>query len=291
MQELLISILASVSVSVLLKWARQKNLLIEQMVAINYAIAIALTAYFLQPNLSTVDWGAHSWLFIALGILLPSVFVMMGRAVEFAGIVKSDAAQRLSLFLPILAAFTIFGEALATNRVVGLILAFIALFCLLNKPNHQNSTPHQNQTSSVPTGVWLLGVWLGYGVIDILFKQLSKQGAAFSGSLLITFALAGILMLAYLVVVKRTKWQKNALLAGVALGALNFTNILFYIKAHQVFKENPTIVFAGMNMGVIALGTIVGALLFKEKISKINMIGIALAMCAIICLYFWNHLF
>jgi hypothetical protein len=44
----------------------------------------------------------------------------------------------------------------------------------------------------------------------------------------------------------------------------NFGNILFYLKAHQAFADNPSTVFAAMNMGVIILGSL-GILVFKEK--------------------------
>jgi hypothetical protein len=32
------------------------------------------------------------------------------------------------------------------------------------------------------------------------------------------------------------------------VGAFNFGNILFYLKAHQAFADNPSTVFAAMNM-------------------------------------------
>ena len=187
---LLISILASVSVSVLLKVARQKQMGLAQAIGVNYAVATLLTAALLEPNFA--NWQQtllpHAWLFGLLGVLLPSVFVIMGKAVQQAGIVKSDAAQRLSLFLPVLAAFALFGETLTAHRAVGLLLAFVALACLLIKPQ-QTAGAGSLKTQAV----YLLGVWLGYGVIDILFKQLSK--AAGTGSnLLVMFALAGVLM-------------------------------------------------------------------------------------------------
>jgi len=106
---LLISILASVSVSVLLKIARQKQIGLAQAIGVNYAVATLLTAALLEPNFT--NWQQtllpHAWLFGLLGVLLPSVFVIMGKAGQHAGIVKSDAAQRLSLFLPVLAAFAL----------------------------------------------------------------------------------------------------------------------------------------------------------------------------------------
>ncbi|MEG0850051.1 MAG: EamA/RhaT family transporter, partial [Flavobacterium sp.] len=62
----------------------------------------------------------------------------------------------------------------------------------------------------------------------------------------------------------------------------NFGNILFYLKAHKAFAENPSTVFAGMNMGVIILGSLVGLFFFKEKLSKINIIGLLLALVSIV---------
>ena len=107
---LLASILCSVSVSVLLKLARKNKIDVAQAVAVNYIVAVALTAWVLKPDLSNPKAFLPTWwLFGALGVLLPSVFVIMGKAVDAAGIVKSDAAQRLSLILPIISAFVIFG--------------------------------------------------------------------------------------------------------------------------------------------------------------------------------------
>ena len=83
----------------------------------NYIVAVTLTMLVLKPDLSNPQVFLPTWwLFAALGILLPSVFVIMGKSVDAAGIVKSDAAQRLSLFLPIVASFTLFHEQLTEGR-------------------------------------------------------------------------------------------------------------------------------------------------------------------------------
>ncbi|CAM3768939.1 EamA/RhaT family transporter [Avibacterium endocarditidis] len=283
MHYLFLAIACSVAVSVLLKVARKFNVVIEQAIAFNYLIALLLSYFLLQPNFQGQGFtdfivqNENSAIFLSLGLLLPSVFIIMSKAVEFAGIVRSDAAQRLSLFLPILAAFVLFGEQLSQSRIISLILAFSALFCLINKPREQGL--------SVKGGLSLLAVWFGYGVIDILFKQTAKMGSAFPTTLFIAFALAMCVMFMYLLI-KRTQWNGASLLAGIVLGGLNFMNILFYIRAHQSFSQNPTLVFAGMNIGVICLGTLVGAIVFKEKISKINGVGVMLGISAILSLFY-----
>ncbi len=64
---------------------------------------------------------------------------------------------------------------------------------------------------------------------------------------------------------KRTQWHVPSVLTGLLLGVLNFGNILFYIQAHQAMKDDPTLVFTGMNLGVICLGTFVGAFFFEKS--------------------------
>ncbi|RQK84461.1 EamA/RhaT family transporter [Neisseria meningitidis] len=262
MAYLLISIVFSVSVSILLKMARKKKIDIAQAVAVNYVVAVILTLLVLKPDVGNIGAFLPTWwLFAALGVLLPSVFVIMGKSVESAGIVKSDAAQRLSLFLPIVA----------------------ALFCLLWK--HSGG---KKSGSAWRQAALLLGVWAGYGIIDILFKQLAKSGTAFAGNLLVAFVLAGVLMFACLFA-KSVRWRVESVVGGIFLGGLNFMNIVTYITAHQMMKDNPTLVFAGMNIGVIVLGTLSGALFFKEKINTINTAGIVLALCSIACLFYWGE--
>ena len=288
MHNLIIAVLCSVAVSILLKVARKRNIVIQQAIAFNYIVALSLSWFLLKPDfkgLEFTDFIAQSEntpIFLALGILLPSVFIIMSKAVEFAGIVRSDAAQRLSLFLPILAAFLIFHETLSQSKVIGIVLAFVGLFCLLSKPNQQSAVDFRGILG-------LVGVWFGYGIIDILFKQVAKSGGAFPTTLFIAFSLAACIMFIYLLF-KRTQWNVASFVGGIILGVLNFFNILFYIKAHQSFGSNPTLVFAGMNIGVICLGTITGALIFKEKISKVNWLGIVFSLCAIFCLYYLDKI-
>nr|WP_314171261.1 DMT family transporter [uncultured Aggregatibacter sp.] len=288
MFNLIIAVLCSVAVSVLLKVARKRHIEIQQAIAFNYIVALSLSWFLLKPDFKGLEFSEfivqseNTPIFLALGILLPSVFIIMSKAVEFAGIVRSDAAQRLSLFLPILAAFLIFHEILSQSKVVGIVLAFIGLFCLLSKPNEQSVVDFRGVLG-------LVGVWFGYGIIDILFKQVAKSGGAFPTTLFIAFSLAACIMFIYLLF-KRTQWNVASFVGGIILGVLNFFNILFYIKAHQSFGSNPTLVFAGMNIGVICLGTITGALIFKEKISKINWLGIVFSLCAIFCLYYLDRI-
>ena len=280
MMYLIIAVLCSVAVSVLLKILRQKNIDIRQTIVAGYPVAFLLTWVLLKPDVSSIGALGNAWgIIIALGVLLPAVFIILGRAIESVGMVATDAAQRLSLIIPIVAAFLLFGEVLTGTRILGLALGFLALGALVYRPQHGLIDTPVKQTP-----LWLFGVWLGYGVIDILFKQVAKQGAAFPLTLFVTFGLAGLLLLVYLLIT-RVRWQGNALSAGLLLGALNMGNIYAYVRAHQVLSESPSIVFTGMNVGVIAVATLIGVGVFKEQLNRINIVGLLLAICCVAVLF------
>lgn len=275
---LIISILASVLVSVLLKIARQKNVDIAQAVAFNYPVAILLSLFFLNPDFHDFDISKSWWLFGSLGILLPLIFVIMGKAVQTAGIVKSDAAQRLSLILTLLVAFFVWNEPASWQKLLGVGVALVALVFLLMKKQKQPTNNGQ------PT-LYLVLVWLGYGTIDLMFKLISKtSGNTFSTTLTLSFVIATILIFLYLFL-QKTKFNQASMIGGVLLGVLNFTNIYTYITAHKHLGDSPSVVFTGMNIGVIALGTCVGLFVFREKLNKWNYMGVLLAVIAIILLF------
>lgn len=291
---LTLAVLCSVAVSVLLKVLRQRDIDIRQTIVAGYPVAFLLTLLLLKPELDAIGSLGGAWLIIiALGILLPLVFVILGRAIEAVGMVATDAAQRLSLIIPIVAAFLLFGEVLTGIRIFGLFLGFLALGALVYRPTQaiadNDIITVNNANSSINkqllrTPLWLFGVWIGYGTIDILFKQVAKQGAAFPLTLFVSFGLAGLLLFIYLLITG-VRWQGKALAAGLLLGALNMGNIYAYVRAHQVLSESPSIVFTGMNVGVITVATIIGVGVFKEHLNRINMLGIVLAICCVAVLF------
>ena len=79
MHNLILAILCSVAVSVLLKIARKKNIIIEQAIAFNYITAITFSYFLLKPDFKGLEFtdyivkSENSPIFLALGLLLPSV--------------------------------------------------------------------------------------------------------------------------------------------------------------------------------------------------------------------------
>lgn len=273
---LVLSILCSVIVGVIFKITRKYDGNPTQIIAYNYVIALALCYFTFSPNLAEIDATAPWNIYIAIGVLLPFVFLFLVASIKHMGIVKTDAAQRLSLFIPIIAAWLIFKEEFNSYKVTGLVIGFLALLFILRKQSENT----QNK--------WIFpaAVLVGFGIIDILFKQIALYTTLpYPTSLFVVFCIAfvvALLIALYQIVIQKIKLEPKNILFGALVGIFNFGNILFYLKAHKAFAENPSTVFAGMNMGVIILGSLTGLLFFREKLSKINFIGIFLALISII---------
>lgn len=278
MHLIILSALCSVLVSVLLKLAPRRRLDVPQMVTWNYLAAAVLCALLLRPDLDSLRGGGTQWLvLLALAVLLPSLFLVLASAVRQAGIVRTDVAQRLSLLLSLVAAFTVFGEHAGGIKLIGLALGLVAVAGIVVRPSN-GTAPGGN--ALLP----LLLVWVGFAAVDVLLKLVAQSGTSSIASLQVAFALAFVLMLGWQIArhLRGTfRFGMTHLGAGLLLGLLNFGNIVFYIRAHQALPDSPAVVFAAMNIGVVVLGTLVGIAAFGEKTSRWNRAAIVLAIIAI----------
>ncbi len=283
---ILLSICCSVTVSVMLKLAKRYQIDVYQAITWNYSAAILLTWLFLHPHVSTIQSSSIA-IYVVLGVLLPLLFLVIATSIRLTGIVRTDVAQRLSLFIPVLSAFTIFSEKPDAIKIVGISIGVIAMICLI--PWKQRHAVRRRATNS---WFYLVLIFVGMGVIDVLLKQVAKT-SNLSTSLFVVFLLAfavAFIGLIYQVATKKMRFSWPHIPIGWILGVANFGNILFFIKAHQALATKPSYVFSSMDIGVIIAGAVVGLAIFRENLSLLNFAGIALGLLAIVINSFHDSL-
>lgn len=277
MYALVISLVCSLTVGFYIKWLKISNLKgFFLFVFCNYIIAIILSWYFFNNQISINSIkDSFSIYVVLLGILLPTIFFLLNKSLKKSGLAKTDIFQRLSLIIPVALSFYLFNEILTFPKLIAIILAFISIVLLLYK----KSTNHGNFNI-----MYLLAVFVGYGVVDTLFKILAtNKNIPYVVALFLIFVFSAVVSLLFLFFSKG-KLHTKTIFQGFILGALNFCNIFFYLKAHKIFIETPTLVFITMNLGVIIGGTIIGVTYFKEKISNSALIGIFTAIISVVLL-------
>lgn len=273
---LILSIICSVTVGVIFKLIKGYTVSITQIVACNYVFALILCYIFFNPDVSAITGSAPWHIYIPLAILLPSIFLLLALSIRYMGIVRTDAAQRLSLIIPVIAAYFIFNENFNILKLIGLLIGFPAIWLIMLKKDDNHNKK------------WIYPalVLVGFGVVDILFKKIAVYTTLpYTTSLFIVFCGALTIAIIYVlhdIFIRKNKPRLINLAFGALVGIFNFGNILFYLKAHKAFSDNPSTVFAVMNIGVIILGSFAGIYLFKERISPLNFAGILMALSAII---------
>jgi drug/metabolite transporter (DMT)-like permease len=279
MINLIFAILCSLVVSIHFKLFKRYDTNAYQAIVFNYPTAAIFCYLFLSPPINVMPSTSDWLLFCCVAILLISIFYFISKSIATAGMVLTAIAQRISLIIPVLAAFLLFSEVLTSIKIIGLIIGFAAIYA--SKPSGKIDL--KNVSNWYP-----IIVFLGTGILDILFNYLTKiPQISFTVALVFIFSIAsilGFLSLLYQKIKGTLRLQPKAILAGIVLGLFNFGSIYFYIKALQIESSNPSIVFSCLDIGVISLSSIVGIILFKEKLSKLNLIGLGLALIAIVIL-------
>ena len=276
---IIFAIFCSVVVSVNFKLFKRYYTNAYQAIVFNYPTAALFCYFFFKPDLSAKPTSENWLLFLIIAVLLISIFYFIGKSIETSGIILTAIAQRLSLIIPVLSAFLIFGETSTSIKIIGLIIGLVAVYA--SKPS--GKADMKDIVSWYP-----IIVFLGTGIIDILFNVLTKfDDVSFTASLVYIFSIStiiGFVSLIYQKIRGTLQFQPKTIFAGMILGIFNFGSIFFYIKALQIESDQPSVVFSSLDIGVITLGSLVGIILFKEKLSKLNMMGLVLALAAIIIL-------
>lgn len=277
MLALLFSLISSLCVGLFIKLLKIKKIKdLFLMIFINYIIAIAVSFFLFSDQLIFTDFNVNSLsIILILGILMPTIFFILNKSLTHSGLAKTDIFQRISLIIPVALSFILFNETFSVQKLIVILLAFISIFLLLYKKSTKNVKFNT---------IYLLAVFFGYGIVDTLFKLLAAdKQVPYIAALFLVFIVCAIVSFIYLLFTKGL-FNKKFLLYGVILGILNFSNIFFYMKAHKIFSDSPTLVFITMNLGIIIGGSIIGKFYFKEKLSKNSVTGIFLAIISVLLL-------
>lgn len=274
MNLLLVSIICSVSVGILFKIKKfELNSFIWVLFCGYFTCFVLGYVLFEQPIELKNFAGLNIFFAFILSFVMPSLFIVLRNSIQQNGIAKTDLVQRMSLMLPIVASFFLFGEQFTWQKLIALIVGFLSILLIMHKKSSSNILPKDIYS--------LLYIFIGYGFVDIIFKNFA--GIVFQNILMIVFMGCMISTLLY-ISFKKIPFHKSFLLYGIILGGLNFLNIYTYLLAHRSLSESPTIVFTVMNLGVISLGMLIGYFFFKEKINKINIVGLLSAVISILLL-------
>jgi len=285
---LALSIAASTTIYVVFKLVAKYRLNMAVVISINYLTA-SIVGFSLMPVQASLQTIAQApWFPIAalIGVLFVAMFYLIGKSTQLAGVSITALATRMSMVIPIAASIALFGETFNGAKAFKLLFALGALaLAIYSKPEKQKSL-----------GALLLPfvLFFGSGATDTLVKAAQaryvpdEQLALFSTVLFGTSFLASLFFLALnFRTIKKPIAITKTLGTGLILGIANFGTLFGFVSALNHSKLESSSVFGINNIAIVSLSILIGSLVFKEKISRLNQIGAVLCIAAIAFLTIW----
>ena len=290
MSYLLFSIIFSTGLNVLFKLFSRYELNLFKVIMINYWVCYGLGQIWSGQWIHASDIVDKPWFYYAifLGFTFVIGFNMAGITVKYFGIVLATIMQKMSLLLTVLFAILYFGETLTYIKAWGLLFAFIAVVLIhIKKPETRSKSIRNKIIYIIPLLTLLLS-----GTIEILFLLVDRHNIVLQTDhafVTVLFGFAGMFALVFYLI-GRSMYITSSLTfsdlgGGLVLGCVNFFSIFFLMKLVQTGWEG-SFLFPINNVGILLLSALVSLLLFREKLSRINYIGLAVSILAI--WFVWN---
>lgn len=275
---LLLSVLSSTAIFVLFKLFNKYNVDTLQAIVFNYITACSCGILLYNKPINIDSFISENWFYAALGLgfLFISIFNVMALTAQKNGLSVASVASKMSVIIPILFSIIVYKEIISFKKIIGIILALLAVYLTSIKP----------KSNVVLTKAIYLPIilFLGSGVIDTSVNHFAPKGNL-PLFLSIIFACAGVIgLVSASVKATKTKQKFNSksIPFGIALGIVNYSSMYFLLKALRVDGYESSAIFTINNVAIVAVSCLTGLLLFKEVISSKNWIGIGLALISII---------
>lgn len=279
---LLISISISSSLFVIFKLFEVFKIDTLQAIIVNYLAAAILGFSLSKHSVSASEIIHEPWFLGAfiLGILFIAVFNLMALTSQRNGLSVASVASKMSLVIGVLFGILYYGESANYIKVIGIILALIAVYLASIKKG-------QSTTQKSSNLLFPLLVFLGSGTIDTSLKfiettYVNDGGVPIFSATIFAFAfLFGILILIYKIYIGEFTFQLKNILGGILLGIPNYFSIVYLLKALSADGMESSTAFTVNNVGIVVLSTFLGLLIFKEKLSAKNWLGVLVAVLSV----------
>ena len=288
---LILSVVTSTLLNIILKSFTKFEINTFQAIVINYWICTftggSIENYYTFQHLDAYNesWFKFS---IILGVSFIILFNLMGWTAQKLGLAIVSISNKLSLLIPVLVAILYMHESTNIIKLIAILLALIAVVLVtVSKNNSQEKS--RNSIFIILPLVLFIGSGLNDTIVNFVQKSYLPNVGDDSKFVIWIFQFAAIIGTVILIIqllIGKTKLHYKNLLAGICLGIPNYFSMYYLVKALSNSSLPSSLLFPINNVSIVILSTIVGIILFKEKLSKIQFLGIGLACVSIIILFF-----
>jgi len=282
---LLGSVLSSTIIALIFKAYERYNVDNFQAIVINYLVCVVVGSLLIwdfpvEPGFFREAWFPAA---LILGAIFISTFYTVALTVQNFGVTVAVVLQKMSIILSVIFAIWMYNESANALKITGIILALAAVVLTNISPNTKEKKIQKRTLLALLIPAY---VFFACGAIEALLLYTERDLLDGSGGIRFTifiFSTAGILGLIFLIINiirGKTIIKSKHIIGGIALGIPNFFSVylLLLVLGHGI---DGSIIFPINNISIIVLAAILAWIIFKEKLSTINIIGIVIAVISI----------
>jgi drug/metabolite transporter (DMT)-like permease len=259
-----------------------------QVIVFNYITAV-ITGSIVNGrfpiNKETVKLEWFPWA-MGMGFIFILLFNILGFTAQRIGVSVASVANKLSMVIPFIFSIYLYNENSTILKSFGIVLALVAVV-LTCWPSEQSNNSEGNKVRGILLFIVPAIIFFMSGMLDTMIKYVEHSFmtdenkndyliSAFSSA-----AAIGSVSLIIVLITKKQKFEWRAVIAGIGLGVPNYFSIWCLVQVLKQFGDNSSAIIPINNMGIVLFSAVVAWLVFKEHLSRLNWLGIILALGAI----------
>ncbi len=280
---LVLAILGSASLPVLFRAFDDWRVNVFWAIPVNYLTCVLVGTIWGGHNLDLWALPRQSWVLLALlqGIILAVNFFLIAHISQRVGVSIAALASRLSVAIPALLAFLLYGDSVTLLKVLGLLGALLSLYLCI-APDVRNAAKVSFSIKLLPVLVFLT---FGFYFTILKFAQAyyldssSYHPYVMSGFL---FAFLSSLLIGLgKRVLSAADFRLRHLAGGLLLGMINYAAVYALLRVLGQEGWESSKVYPIYSVGVVALSTVLALILFREHLSSKKTLGLLIGLLAI----------
>ena len=227
---------------------------------------------------------------VVLGFLFILGFTLTAHSISKFGMTTAVMMLKMSIIISVAFTVFIFREKFGWIELSGFVFAIAAIVAI-------NQKEKSNKKAVTGLRRWMtLGLLLFFAAgIEIVLYYVQKTNLVGEQQKLFTTlgfgsaAMIGWVIVLITLIAKKSKLLVKDVFAGILLGIPNYFSVYLVLVLLQNGWKG-SILFPLLNVAVLLLSTVIAVILFHEKLSVINKIGIAIAVLAILIIAFAQNI-
>lgn len=282
MTYLLLAIVGSGVIPVIFRLFENWRINLFWAIPANYVVCVLIGGLLGRESQSIAGLASQRWIFFAViqGVLLAVNFFLLAYTAQRVGVAVAALASRLSVAIPSVLAFVLYGDSLTAIKLGGLVTALIALY-LCTAPE-KGSVITTGLLQAMP-----ILVFATFGVYFSILKYLQTyylEPSSYHSYVMSGFVFAFLSSIAIgsaKGVFSLGNFRTKHVGAGIFLGIINYTAVYALLQVLALKGWQSSQLYPIYSVGVVGVSTVLALICFQEKLSRRKTMGLAVGVLAV----------